>query len=187
MAKKDYSFDAYQKSGFSEATGIGALQEQLAAHYQRTDEQLKADARAAYDTQYSGSKLNYQNQLAQLSTYRDADIKKLNQSYDQQGNVIQRDLNSHGMGRSSLVSTRGVENENARNAAIADKSMQYLEQENQINANLQQLDAEYAQNVENKYVELRNQQQADYIQMLAQIAQLQQSGYSAYVNYLLKS
>ena len=30
------------------------------------------------------------------------------------------------------------------------------------NASLQQLDAEYAQNVENKYVELRNQQQADY-------------------------
>lgn len=185
MAKKDYSFDAYQQSGFATASGINALQEQLASHYNRTNEQLMADARAAYETQYSGSKLNYQNQLERLSVNRGADIKKLNQSYDQQGNAIQRDLNSRSMGRSSLVSTRGVENENARNAAIADKSLEYLEQENQINANLQQLDAEYAQNVENKYIELRNQQQSNYIQMLAQIAQLQQAGYSAYVNYLL--
>ena len=60
-----------------------------------------------------------------------------------------------------------------------------MEQENQINANLQQLDADYAQNVENKFVELRNKQQSDYIQLMTQIAQLQQSGYSNYVNYLL--
>ena len=185
MAKKDYSFAGYQKSGFADATNISALQEQLAANYQRTNEQLKADAQAAYDSEYSASKLNYENQLKQLGTYRNADIKKINSNYDQQGNAIQRDLTSRGLGRSSLVSTRGVENENARNAAVADKSLEYLEQENQINANLQQLDADYAQNVENKFVELRNKQQSDYIQLMTQIAQLQQSGYSNYVNYLL--
>lgn len=185
MAKKDYSFAGYQKSGFSEAANINALQEQLSNHYQRTNEQLKADARAAYDTQYSGAKLNYENQLAQLGTYRDADIKKVNATYDKQGNAIQRGLMSRGMGRSSLVSTRGVENENARNAAIADKSLQYLEQENQINANMQKLDADYAQNVENKYVELRDKQTADYIQLMTQIAQLQQGGYANYANWVL--
>ena len=182
---KDYSFAGYQKSGFAEATNISALQEQLANYYQRTNEQLKADAQAAYDVEYAGDKLNYENQLKQLEVYRDADIKKLNTSYDQQGNAIQRDLTSRGLGRSSLVSTRGVENENARNAAVADKSLEYLEQENQINANLQKLNADYAQNVENKFVELRDKQQSDYIQLLTQIAQLQQSGYANYVNYVL--
>lgn len=182
---RDYSFSGYQNSGFATATNINALQEQLANHYQRTDEQLKADAQAAYDVEYSGSKLNYENQLKQLGTYRDADIKKINTSYDKQGNAIQRSLTSRGMGRSSLVSTRGVENENARNAAVADKSLEYLQQENQVNANLQQLDAQYAQNVENKYVELRDKQTADYIQLMAQIAQLQQSGYTNYVNWQL--
>lgn len=182
---KDYSFAGYQKSGFAEATNISALQEQLSSYYQRTNDQLKADAQAAYDAEYSASKLNYENQLKQLGTYRTADIKKLNSSYDQQGRVIQRDLNSRGLGRSSLVSTRGVENENARNAAVADKSLEYLQQENQINANLQALDANYAQNVENKFVELRDKQQADRIQLMTQIAQLQQGGYENYVQWLL--
>ena len=181
----DKTFTKYQASGFHEAANIAALQEQLASHYQRTDAQLKADAKAAYDVEYAGNKLTYQNQLKQLGTYKNADIKKLNTQFDQQGNVIQRDLNSRGLGRSSLVSTRGVENENARNAAVADKSLEYLEQENQINANLQQLDSTYAQNVENKYVELRNEQLANYIQMMTQIAQMQQSGYAAYMNYQL--
>lgn len=182
---KDYSFAGYQKSGFAEAANVNALQEQLANHYQRTNEQLKADAQAAYDVEYSGNKLNYENQLKQLNTYRNADIKKLNANYDRQGSAIQRGLTSRGMGRSSLVSTRGVENENARNAAVADKSLEYLEQENQINANLQQLDAQYAQNVENKFVELRDKQTADYIQLMTQIAQLQQGGYANYVNWEL--
>lgn len=182
---KDYSFAGYEKSGFATATNVSALQEQLSNHYQRTNEQLKADAQAAYDVEYSGNKLNYENQLNQLGVYRDADIKKINANYDKQGNTIQRGLTGRGMGRSSLVSTRGVENENARNAAVADKSLEYLEQENQINANLQQLDAQYAQNVENKYVELRDKQTADYIQLMTQIAQLQQGGYANYVNWVL--
>lgn len=180
----DY-FARYQGSGFHEAGNIKALQEELEKHYRRTDEQLKADAKAAYDVEYAGNKLTYQNQLDQLSVYRNADIKKLNSQFNQQGNAIQRDLTSRGLGRSSLVSTRGVENENARNAAVADKSLQYLEQENQINANLQQLDASYAQNVENKYVELRDKQLSDRIQLMAQIAQMQQAGFGAYMNYLV--
>ena len=182
---KDYTLEAYNKSGFSAASNIGALQEQLANHYQRTNEQLKADAQAAYDVEYSGNKLNYENQLKQLDTYRNADIKKINANYDKQGNAIQQGLTSRGMGRSSLVSTRGVANENARNAAVADKSLEYLEQQNQINANLQQLDSQYAQNVENKFVELRDKQMTDYIQLMAQIAQLQQSGYANFANFTL--
>lgn len=181
----DKTFGKYKASGFYESANIEQLQQQLADNYQRTEEQLREDARAQYQTEYQNQQLAYQNQLDQLNTYRDADISKLNNQYNQQGNAIQRDLTSHGLGRSSLVSTRGVENENARNAAVADKSLQYLEQQNQINANMQQLDAQYAQNVENKYVELRNKQLADRLQLMAQIAELQQSGYAAYMNYQL--
>jgi hypothetical protein len=178
------SFEKYKKSGFYKAADIAALQEHL-ANFQRTDAQLKADAQAAYKSEYEGNKLTYQNQLNQLGVYKNADIKKLNTQFDQQAGAVQRDLTGRGFGRSSLVSTRGVETENARNAAIAEKSLEYLEQENQINANLQQLDATYAQNVENKYVELRNKQLSDRIQLMAQISQLQSSGYAAYMNYQL--
>lgn len=182
---KDYSYAGYEKSGFPSASGVKSLQEQLAAHYQRSNEQLRADAEATYANEYAGKKLTYQNQLDQLGIYRNADIKKVNASYDRQGSVIQRDLTGRGLGRSSLVSTRGVENENARNAAVADKSLEYLQQENEINANLQQLDADYAQNVENKFTELRDKQNSDYISLLAKIAELQQAGYSSWINYQL--
>ena len=180
---KDYSFAGFQNSGFAQASNISALQEYIASNYNRTDEELRADAQAAYESEYSAKKLAYQNQIDQLGVYRDADIKKINTSYDQQGNAIQRDLSGRGLGRSSLVSTRGVENENARNAAISDKSLEYLGKEEAIHAEMQGLDAEYAQNVENKYVELRNNQINNRANLMLQIAQLQQSGYSAYVNY----
>lgn len=181
----DYSYSGYKDSGFYTAAGIEALQKHLSDYYNRTEEQLRADAKAAYDVQYDANKLNYQNQLDQLGIYRNADLKKINSQYDRAGNTIDNDLTKRGLGRSSLVSTRGVENENARNAAIADKSLEYLEQENKINADRQALDAEYAQNVENEFVKLRDKQLADRINMLTTIASLQQNGYSNYVNYLL--
>ena len=181
----DYSYSGFKGSGFYTAAGIEALQKHLSDYYERTEEQLKSDAKAAYDVQYDASKLNYQNQLEQLGIYRNADLKKINSQYDKAGNAIDSDLLKRGLGRSSLVSTRGVENENARNAAIADKSLEYLEQENKINADRQTLDAEYAQNVENEYVKLRDKQVSDRIDLLGTIATLQQNGYSNYVNYLL--
>ena len=184
MAKAP-SMAKYQKSGFYTASNVAPLQEQL-AKYNVTADDARKQANALYEPAYNMQKTAYENQLAELSATRDRDVTKLNTQYDRSLNSIMTDLNKRNLGRSSLVATRGVENENARNSAVSETSFNYLRQENQINANMQQAEAEYAQNVENKALELQQQYQGQYINLMAQIAELQQTGYSAYANYLLK-
>ena len=182
--KKATSFDKYKNSGFYQSTGIPALQEQL-ARYNVTQEQARQQAQAQLAPTYNMQKTQFQNQMAQLGAARDRDVQKINSQYDKSLNSVMAGLNKRNMGRSSLVSTKGVENENARNSAISETSFGYLQQENEINANMQQAEAQYAQSLENRAVEIANQNQAQYIELLAQIAQLQQGGYSAYMNYQL--
>lgn len=178
------SMSKFKKTGFYTSANIASLQEQLAS-YKQSDADVRKKAESYYAPQHNMQQQAYKNQLDELSVSRDRDVEKVNSQFDKSLNSIMSGLNSRGMGRSSLVSTRGVENENARNAAISETSYGYLQQENQINANRQQSQAEYAQNVENKAVEIQQENQANYINLMSQIAQLQQSGYSAYVNYLL--
>ena len=184
MASKPPTMAKYKGTGFYTSANIPALQEQL-AKYNVPAADVRSQAEAQYAPAYNMQKTAYQNQLDQLAASRDRDINKLNKQYDKNLNSVMAQLNARNMGRSSLVSTRGVETENARNAAISDTSYNYLQQENQINAGIQQADAEFAQNVENKAAEITKQNQAQYIELMGTIAQLQQSGYSAYANYLL--
>ena len=178
------SMSKYKKTGFYESADISALQEQL-ANYEVSDTDARAQAESYFSPQYNVQQQAFKNQLSELGASRDLDVKKANDQYDKSLNSIMASLNSRGMGRSSLVSTRGVENENARNAAVSDVSLGYLQKENEINANIQQSQAEHAQNIENKAVEIQQENLSNRINLMAQIAQLQQSGYSAYVNYLL--
>lgn len=174
----------FEKSGFYKTAEIPALQEQL-AKYNVSDDQLRTEATAAYQPAYEMQKTAYENQLAELSMSRDRDVRKLNNQFDRSLNSIMTGLNKRNMGRSSLVSTRGVENENARNGAIAETSYNYLTKQNEINANVQQSQAEYAQNVENKQQELKREYQSQYIALQSQIASLQSGAYNAYATYLL--
>lgn len=174
----------FQKSGFYKSATIPALQEQL-ARYNTTDADVRSQAEAQYAPAYQMQRTTFENQLAELNTSRDRDIQKLNTQYDRNLNSVMAVLNKRNMGRSSLVATKGVETENARNSAISDISFNYMRQANEINANIQQADAQYAQNIENKALEIKRQNEANYISLLAQIAELQQNGYSAYANYLL--
>ena len=178
------AFDKYKASGFYQSANIPALQEQL-AKYNVSQADARKQAQAQLAPTYNMQKTQFQNQLSQLNVQRNRDIQNLNNQYNKSLNSVMTGLNNRNMGRSSLVSTKGVEVENARNAAISDTSFQYLQKENEINANRQQAEAEYAQSVENKAVEIANQNQAQYLTLLAQIAQLQQGGYSAYINYQL--
>lgn len=178
------SMSKYKKTGFYTSANIASLQEQL-ANYKQSDADVRKQAESYYAPQHNMQQQAYKNQLDELDVSRDRDVEKVNSQFDKNLSGIMTGLNSRGMGRSSLVSTRGVENENARNTAVSETSLGYLQKENEINANIQQSQAEYAQNVENKAVEIQQQNQANYINLMSQIAQLQQSGYSAYVNYLL--
>lgn len=176
-------YEDFKSSGFYESANIPALQEQL-ANYTVSNNDARQQATAQYAPTYNMQKTVFENQLAELRASRDRDVQKVNSQFNKNLNAVMTGLNNRNMGRSSLVATKGVEAENARNSQISDISFSYLQKENDINANAQQADAEYAQNVENKAAEIRKQNQSQYIALLAQIAQLQQSGFSAYASYL---
>ena len=183
MANTTPTFGEFQKSGFYSSANIPALQEQL-ANNAITAEEARSQAEAMYKPAYDTQRVQAENQLAELGVSRDRDISKINSQYDKTLNGVMAGLTARGMGRSSLVSTRGVETENARNAAISDTSYQYLQKQNELNANLQQAGAAYAQSVEQKATEIKRERDAQQLQLMAQIAQMQQNGYSAYANYM---
>ncbi len=180
------SFDKYKNSGFYKATNISTLQEQL-AQYAVDDATLRQQAQALYQPTYDATKLSYQNQLAELMTGQESQLRQINQSYDKGLNTLNNNLLKRGFGRSSLVATQGVAMENQRAQAIGDKTSEYLAQQRSIGSQIQQLDASYAQQIEARINELRTQNQTAATQLQLQIAELQYNGYLAYMANQKKS
>ena len=176
----DNSYNDYLKSGYYSATNIANLQEQL-AQYATDDATLRAQAEAQYKPTYEATKLSYQNQLNELMTGQQQQLREINQSYDRGLSTLNSNLLKRGLGRSSLVATQGVAMENQRAMAIADKTNEYLTQQNSINSQIQLLDASYAQQIESRINELRQQNQTAATQLQLQIAELQYNGYLAYM------
>lgn len=176
----DNSYNDYLKSGYYSATNIATLQEQL-AQYATDDATLRAQAEAQYKPTYEATRQSYQNQLNELMTGQQQQLREINQSYDRGLSTLNSNLLKRGLGRSSLVATQGVAMENQRAMAIADKTNEYLTQQNSINSQIQLLDASYAQQIESRINELRQQNQTAATQLQLQIAELQYNGYLAYM------
>lgn len=176
----DNSYNEYLKSGYYSATNIATLQEQL-AQYATDDATLRAQAEAQYKPTYEATRQSYQNQLNELMTGQQQQLREINQSYDRGLSTLNSNLLKRGLGRSSLVATQGVAMENQRAMAIADKTNEYLTQQNSINSQIQLLDASYAQQIESRINELRQQNQTAATQLQLQIAELQYNGYLAYM------
>jgi hypothetical protein len=180
------SFDKYLSSGYYKATNISALQEQL-AQYAVDEATLRQQAEAQYQPTYDATKLSYQNQLNELMTGQESQLRQINKSYDNSHVALNNDLLRRGFGRSSLVATSGVALENQRAQAIGDKTSEYLAQQRSIGSQIQQLDASYAQQIEARINELRTQNQTAATQLQLQIAELQYNGYLAYMANQKKS
>ena len=176
----DNSYNDYLKSGYYSATNIATLQEQL-AQYATDDATLRAQAEAQYKPTYDATRQSYQNQLNELMTGQQQQLREINLSYDKGLSTLNSNLLKRGLGRSSLVATQGVAMENQRAQAIADKTNEYLAQQNSINSQIQLLDASYAQQIEARINELREQNQTAATQLQLQIAELQYNGYLAYM------
>lgn len=197
------SYDAYLQSGEYQSLGINELQENL-SNYQKTDAELRAESEAQYKPTYDAQKLSYnqemestvlgyENQLRELNSTKDYDIDAITAKYNQSINDMYSTLTKRGLGRSSLVSTQGSYLQNAMGKEVSQKLKEYSASAASINANIalarkqaadsiQLLDANYATQIENRITELRNSNQTNYTNLMLQIAQLQQSGYQAYID-----
>lgn len=207
MAKNKPTWNGYQNSGFSTASGVAGLQNQM-GNYSLDQAVLNQQAEAQYKPTYNANVLalnqelekllgGYNNQLSGLSLTYDQQRRATNSQYDQSGSAALSQLGKRGMGRSSIVGTTLGALEGARNQALGDIGAKegdaygdiYANMalaQNQNAASLRGLSDNYAGQVEARAKELYTTNAAAQAQLAYQIAQLQQAGYQYYVNQVNK-
>lgn len=207
MADKITDMNAYKQSAAYQSLGIDKLQEQLAG-YQTDDAALRQQAEAEYKPTYDANLealkqqtaqqiQGYQGQLAGLGTAYDKQREKTNESYNQSILSASNALTRRGLGRSSLVATQGAYLEKQRNEALADINADQTAAANAINEKIALLTDQaaqsektmagsYASQIEARMNELKQKNQSAATSLQLQISALQQQGYQAYQEQLLK-
>lgn len=196
----------FQQSGYYQSLGLDKLQQQLAG-YATDDATLRAQAEALYKPTYltelealrqqlALQQQAYKSQLEGMGTAYDQQRRATNQAYDESAVDLNNALTKRGLGRSSLVSTQGAYLENKRNTALGDIDASEAAARNallekialltdQSAQNEKLLASNYAQQLEARIQELRQQNQSAATSLQLQIAQLQQQGYQAYQQQLM--
>lgn len=207
MAKKKPTWAGYQGSGFYNASGVAALQEQL-GNYSTDRTALAAQADMYLQPQYNTQQLalqqevertmaGYNNQLSGMEQTIALQQRAMNSQYNKSGFDSMNQLGKRGLGRSSIVATTLNSIEGARNQALGDLSTKYADTRGDIERNIalaQQQGAASQRSLTDNYAlqrtakaeELYNANLAAQTNLQVQIAQLLQAGYNAYVNQFNK-
>ena len=196
----------FQQSGYYQSLGLDKLQQQLAG-YATDDATLRAQAEALYKPTYltelealrqqlALQQQAYKSQLEGLGVSYDQQRRATNQAYDESMVDLNNALTKRGLGRSSLVSTQGAYLENERNTALGDIDANEAAAEkallekialltDQAAQSEKLLASNYAQQLEARIQDLRQQNQSAATSLQLQLAQLQQQGYQAYQQQLM--
>ncbi len=198
---------AYRQSDWYDAESVDGLRRRLDA-LSAGDEALRAQAEAeqrpAYETQKNALRDALERETASAQTERDAlastyDRRRrlANESYDRSAAALNNALNARGLGRSSLTSTQNAYIERERNRALDDIGAEEAASVNAINRRIAQLtesaardertlDGNYASQLNSRVNALKSANQTAAISLQLQIAALQQQGYEAYREHLLR-
>ena len=200
-------YDDYKNSGWYNRDSLDALNRQL-EQYPTDYDALKQQAEAEYaptyamqrdalDARLAEQTLAAQNQQAALSRTYERQRQAMNARYDQSAARLNNVLTARGLGRSSLVATQGAYLEGQRGAALNDIDRAEADDIAAINSRIalladetarsrQTMAATYAQQLDNRINQLRSANQTAAVSLQLQIAALQQQGYEAYHNWLMK-
>ena len=198
---------AYRQSDWYDAESVDGLRRRLDA-LSAGDEALRAQAEAeqrpAYETQKNALRDALERETASAQTERDAlastyDRRRrlANESYDRSAAALNNALNARGLGRSSLTGTQNAYIERERSRALDDIGAEEAASVNAINRRIAQLtesaardertlDGNYASQLNSRVSALKSANQTAAISLQLQIAALQQQGYEAYRDSLLK-
>ncbi len=200
-------YEDYKNSDWYNREAIDALNRQLAGYdtdYDALKRQAEAEYAAAYaqeqdalDARLAQQTAAARNQQAALSRTYDRQRRQINALYDQSAARLNNALTARGLGRSSLVATQGAYLEGQRGLAIGDINHAEADDIAAINSRIAQLTDEaarsrqtmaaaYAQQLENRIGQLRSSNQSAAVSLQLQIAALQQQGYEAYQDWLLR-
>ena len=198
---------AYRQSDWYDAESVDGLRRRLDA-LSAGDEalcaQAEAEQRPAYETQKNALRDALERETASAQTERDAlastyDRRRrlANESYDRSAAALNNALNARGLGRSSLTGTQNAYIERERNRALDDIGAEEAASVNAINRRIMQLtesaardertlDGNYASQLNSRVNALKSANQTAAISLQLQIAALQQQGYEAYREHLLR-
>ena len=198
---------AYKQSDWYDAESIDGLRRQLDALSQSDDalrSQAEAEYRPDYETQKNALRDTLERETASAQAERDAlastyDRRRrlANESYDRSAAALNNTLNARGLGRSSLTGTQNAYLERERGRTLDDIGAEESENVNAINRRIAQLaenaarnertlDGSYADKLASRVSALKSANQTAAISLQLQIAALQQQGYEAYRDSLLK-
>ena len=208
QTKDTASMTEYKSSSWYDADAIDALKRRLDA-YSTDYDTLKRQAEADYAPVYRSELAALQNQLASdreaaenerdaLGKTYDRQRRLTNDAYDESAVRLSNALNARGLGRSSLTATQGAQLEARRNQALSDINASEADAADAINSRIAQLtqaaarseqtlSSNYANQLESRINALKNSNQSAAVSLQLQIAALQQEGYEAYQNWLLKN
>lgn len=198
---------AYKQSDWYDAESIDGLRRQLDT-LSRSDDALRSQAEAEYRPDYEAQKNALRDTIeretasaqaerdALASTY-DRRRRLANESYDRSAAALNNTLNARGLGRSSLTGTQNAYLERERGRTLDDIGAEETENVNAINRRIAQLaenaardertlDGSYADKLASRVSALKSANQTAAISLQLQIAALQQQGYEAYRDSLLK-
>lgn len=198
---------AYKQSDWYDAESIDGLRRQLDALSQSDDalrSQAESEYRPDYETQKNALRDTLERETASAQAERDAlastyDRRRrlANESYDRSAAALNNTLNARGLGRSSLTGTQNAYLERERGRTLDDIGAEESENVNTINRRIAQLaenaardertlDGSYADKLASRVSALKSANQTAAISLQLQIAALQQQGYEAYRDSLLK-
>ena len=200
-------YDDYKASDWYNADAMNALNRRLEG-YSTDYATLKKQAEAEYapthraeldalDARLASQTMAAQNQRQALGQTYERQRRRVDASYDRSAAALNNALNARGLGRSSLTATQGAYLEGQRNQALGDIDRAETDEIAAINSRIAQLAdetarsrqtlaASYAQQLDNRINQLRSSNQTAAVSLQLQIAALQQQGYEAYQNWLLK-
>ena len=203
---KKTDMEAFRETPYYQTLGIDKLQQQL-GNYSTDDATLRQQAEALYNPTYTTElealrqslalqTQSYESQLAGLGTAYEQQRRRTNQAYNESAVDLNNALTKRGLGRSSLVSTQGAYLENQRNQALSDVDANEMADIKAIRDRIALLNEQtaqsektlsqnYAQQIEARISELRQQNQTAMTNLQLQIATLQMQGYQAYQQQLL--
>ena len=206
--RKAATMEEFRQTPYYQGLGIEGMQAQL-EEYRQDEEVLRSQAEAEYRPAYESETeaarqalarelQGYDAQLAGMGSVYDRQRRNAAQTYEQSAVELNNQLTKRGLGRSSLVSTQGTQLHNQLGQALTEIDRAESDAIQTINEKIALLTEQaaqsertraenYARRLESRISEMKEQNREASISLQLQIAALQQQGYEAYQDWLLKN
>lgn len=179
------TFAEYQKSGFNEASGVAGLQEQ-ASKIPTSDDALRQQAVDQYADTLNRLDQSYSKQITNLITSQANDEKLLNEQYNNSITSMMAKLQKRGLHvTASLPQAQTAALDKHRNDVMTMRQNIYRLQREVPEKKKELLTTDYEKAISQRVAANRATNVPTLTELLGKISELQNSSYSAYIDYLL--